>query len=361
MNINWRYYQAPYKNAIEEIPNQLYYLFSTEDSSEEIEYFLYNELAPNIKHQYKIYNIIEPVIEVMEFYILQEGKNQYKIEILNFLGYIFQEYIRDENFILVSPIEYQLAAPKLSLQFPDEFRFYKRFQLFVKRVFSDSIELQIPEVVFYQSILSDNQKSFETLICNISLQNMRESLFAYGLMSFKNPQLKIHSLNITQQDSITNLGLCINGMNFDRRLAINSLSIPTQHSFVWGNGYECVLATSSTMINSLHKELKCQEGTINNIMVGYETIKKMNIDEEINFPPHQCMLEDLSSILFKEYLGKGMLIDVKKLNRIQLYFYNLLSKEYHTHTYTLLYAGILPDGFSIEDVNNIDDIYNCYN
>ena len=135
MNINWQYYQAPYKEAIEEIPHQLQYLFSTEDSSEDIEYFLYNELSPNIKHQYKIYNIIEPVIEFMEFNILQKRKIQYKIEILNFLGYIFQEYIRDENCILVPPIEYQVAAPKLSLQYTDEFKLYKRFQSFVKRVF----------------------------------------------------------------------------------------------------------------------------------------------------------------------------------------------------------------------------------
>ena len=42
MNINWQYYQAPYKDAIEEIPHQLQYLFSTEDPAEDIEYFLYN-------------------------------------------------------------------------------------------------------------------------------------------------------------------------------------------------------------------------------------------------------------------------------------------------------------------------------
>ena len=244
MNINWQHYQAPYKEAIEEIPHQLQYLFSTEDSSEDIEYFLYNELAPNMKHQYKIYNIIEPVIEVMEFNILQKGKIQYKIEILNFLGYIFQEYIRDENCILVSPIEYQVAAPKLSLQCSDEFKLYKRFQSFVKRVFPDNIETQIPEVIFYKSVLNNNQKIFETLIHLANLQNIREILFACGLMSFKNPNLKIHNLNISQQNSITNLGLCINRMEFDEKLATNSLSTPIQHPFVWGNGYECVLATS---------------------------------------------------------------------------------------------------------------------
>lgn len=360
MNINWHYYQAPYKDAIEEIPNQLHYLFSTEDSSEEIEYFLYNELAPNIKHQYKIYSIIEPVIEVMEFNILHKGKIQYRTEILNFLGYIFQEYIRDENHILVYPIEYQAVAPKLSLQYPDEFRLYKRFQLFVNRIFSDNIELQIPDAIFYKSTLNDNKKTFESLMYNINAQNIGVSLFACGLMSFKNPQLNIHNLDIVQQDNITNLGLCINRMKFDEELAINSLSTPTQHSFIWGNGYECVLATSSTMINSLCKDLKCQEKTINNIMDGYDAIKKTNIDEEVDFPPQKFMLEDLSGILFKEYLGKGILINVQQLDKIQLYFYNLLSKEFHTHTYTLLYAGILPNGISIEDVNNIEDIYNCY-
>ena len=190
MNINWQHYQAPYKEAIEDIPHQLQYLFSTEDSSEDIEYFLYNELAPNIKHQYKIYNIIEPVIEVMEFNILQKGKIQYKIEILNFLGYIFQEYIRDENCILVPPIEYQVAAPKLSLQCSDEFKLYKRFQSFVKRVFPDNIETQIPEVIFYKSVLDNSQKTFETLMHNANLQNIGESLFACGLMSFKKSQFE---------------------------------------------------------------------------------------------------------------------------------------------------------------------------
>ena len=361
MNINWQYYQAPYKDAIEEIPHQLQYLFSTEDPAEDIESFLYNELAPNIKHQYKIYNIIEPVIEVMEFNILQKGKIQYKIEILNFLGYIFQEYIRDENCILVPPIEYQVAAPKLSLQCSDEFKLYKRFQSFVKRVFSDNIDTEIPEVIFYKSVLDNSQKTFETLMHNANLQNIGESLFACGLMSFKNPNLKLHNLNITQQNSITNLGLCINRMEFDERLATNSLSTPIQHPFVWGNGYECVLATSSMMIDSLHKDLRKQKNTIDNIMNGYDTIKKLNIDEEVDFPPHRFMLEDLSSVLFQEHLGRGILIDKNDLTEIQLYFYNLLSKEYHTHTYTLLYAGIIPNGISIEDLNNIDDIYNCYN
>ncbi|WP_273534631.1 MULTISPECIES: hypothetical protein [Prevotella] len=178
MYINWQQYHAPNKEAINEIPSQLDYLFSANDSSENIEYFLYNELAPNIKHQFKIYNVIEPVIEVIECNILQEGKTQYKNEILNFLGYIFQEFIRDENSILVQPIEYQIAAPKLSSQYSDEFKFYKRFLFFVKRVFADNIEAQKPEVIFYKSALDDSQKTFETLMHNANSQNIRESLFA---------------------------------------------------------------------------------------------------------------------------------------------------------------------------------------
>ena len=362
MKINWQYYQAPNRDAIDAIPYQLDYLFSTKDSSEDIEYFLYNELAPNIKHQNRIYSIIEPVIDVMEFNICQKGKIQYKNEILNFLGYIFQEYIRDENSILVTPIEYQTAALKLSLQYSEEFESYKRFQSFMKRVFPDTIEPQMPDVIFYKSALNDCQKTFETLIYNADQQNIGESLFACGLMSFKNPNLKIHDLNITtQQDGITNLGFCINGMEFDKELAITSLSMPKQQSFVWGNGYECVLATSAMMIDSLHKDARCQKNTINHIMNGYDTIRKINIDEDFNFPPHKFMLEDLSSILFHEYLGKGMLIDKKMLTETQLYFYNLMTEEFRTHTYSLLYAGIMPKGMSIESANNIDDIYNCYN
>ena len=362
MNINWQHYQAPNKEAIEEIPSQLDYLFSAEDSSEDIEYFLYNDLAPNIKHQFKIYNVIVPIIEVIEFNILAKGKTQYKNEILNFFGYIFQEFIRDENSILVQPIEYQIAAPKLSSQYSDEFKFYKRFQFFVKNVFPDNIETQTPEVIFYKSALNNNQKTFETLMHNANLQNIRESLFACGLMSFKNPNLKIRELNITtQQDSITNLGLCINRLEFDKELAITSLSTPKQHSFVWGNGYECVLATSAMMIDSLHKDARYQKNTINHIMNGYDTIRKINIDEDFNFPPHKFMLEDLSSILFQEHLGKGILIDKRDLTEVQLYFYNLMTEEFRTHTYSLLYAGIMPKGMSIESANNIDDIYNCYN
>lgn len=301
MNIDWQHYHAPNKEAIKEIPSQLDYLFSANDSPENIEYSLYNELAPNIKHQFKIYNVIVPIIEVIEFNILAKGKTQYKNEILNFFGYIFQEFIRDENSILIPPIEYQFAAPKLSSQYSDEFKFYKRFQSFVKSVFPDNIE------------------------------------------------------------TITNLGFCINGMEFDKELALTSLSTPKQQSFVWGNGYECVLATSALMIDSLHKDARYQKNTINHIMNGYDTIRKINIDEDFNFPPHKFMLEDLSSILFHEYLGKGILIDKKMLTEAQLYFYNLMTEEFRTHTYSLLYAGIMPKGLSIESANNIDDIYNCYN
>ena len=88
---------------------------------------------------------------------------------------------------------------------------------------------------------------------------------------FKNPRFK-HS---TQQDGITNLGFCINGMEFDKELAITSLSTPKQQSFVWGNGlWKCVLATSAMMIDSLHKDARYQKNTINHIMNGYDTIRK---------------------------------------------------------------------------------------
>ena len=45
------------------------------------------------------------------------------------------------------------------------------------------------------------------------------------------------------------------------------------------------------------------------------------------------MLEDLSSVLFQEHLGRKIFINKNDLTEIQLYFYNLLSKEYRTHTY----------------------------
>jgi len=38
-----------------------------------------------------------------------------------------------------------------------------------------------------------------------------------------------------------------------------------------------------------------------------------------------------------------------------------MTEEFRTHTYSLLYAGIMPKEMSIESANNIDDIYNCYN
>ena len=60
----------------------------------------------------------------------------------------------------------------------------------MKRVFPDTIEPQMPDVIFYKSTLNDCQKTFETLIYNADQQNIGESLFACGLMSFKNPNLK---------------------------------------------------------------------------------------------------------------------------------------------------------------------------
>ena len=70
------------------------------------------------------------------------------------------------------------------------------------------------------------------------------------------------------------------------------------------------------MIDSLHKDLRKQKNTIDNIMNGYDTIKRINIDEEIDFPPHRFMLEDLSSVLFQEHLGRGILIDKNDLTEI---------------------------------------------
>ncbi len=51
MKIEWNKYESPYLDAIAEIPKQLEYLLSSTDSDEDVELFIYQDLAPNIKHQ----------------------------------------------------------------------------------------------------------------------------------------------------------------------------------------------------------------------------------------------------------------------------------------------------------------------
>ncbi len=368
--IDWNKYNSPYKERINEIPKQLDYVLTTNDPIDKVEIFLYTELAPNIKHQLKIYNVIDPLINTIDLHLTQFKESRIKLAVFYFLEYIFSEYIRDSASILFTPTTYKLASKPAKLLYESEFNSYKKFQKLFKRHYLNNFPNENRSLgFFYESLFCDSNETYKKFITlltqnKIEKEETNNLLIALGYLKYSNPEINtISNLDLSKFKNyeFIDISLAINKIAYDEDTILSYIKSTTETNLVWGNGYISVCAGCSYLIANLHSNYNNQTKVISNLLNAFEHLKSNYVDDYgIAFPNHYYLLEDISSIIFKDLIGKENIISSTDLNPIQKFLFNELSERYKVHTYSMLYAGLPPKNSNLDELNTIYDIYNCY-
>ncbi len=343
-------YAGPYKEWRGEFSQNLNSVSEFSGEPEELSLFLLDSVLPFVRHQDSVYSSIVPLLKVLSDICARSAR--YTDEVLYFMGYVFRDYIRDNVGILVEPYNYRYLSLSIKKISSDDFSLFEYFVRFYEgvrygcvsrncRIYFDCVLLKsIPENPF----LSTGQPGDE---------GNRLTSFLAGLVASHNRWGSAWSIDESRR-YFDELARSSGGLTDIERLP----TVITEDDYVptpWASGSNgaigsaahLLLAEGTHQIDVLEKVLpKCLE------------LKAARGGDEVDLAyVDRFILEDVSSILFSKNLGATLPFDMAGLNREQRFFLDFLSNEYRGHTYTLLYAGILPQGVAPEEVDAIRDVY----
>lgn len=264
-NIHWENYETPYRESLYEVPKQLEYIFTSTDSIDEIEAFLYTDLLENIKHQYKVYNIIDPIIEVFDSFIRNQDC-KIKNELLFFLDFVFKEFIREENTILTTPVEYSVSAMKLVETHKNEYLYYKKFQKLYFDNFSQGEGNLDRKIELYYDSLFENEKIGQKINAVLSDKYNHDlslsALISLGFLKYKTPHLELQ--NVPEMDFISSnmidIGLAINSLPYDEAHLRSLIRSEEEINVLWGAGAVSVLSGCAYTMDCMRRDTASKKG-----------------------------------------------------------------------------------------------------
>ncbi len=369
MKVDWSLYECPYKKSSLIIPEQLQYIFSTNDSEDIVEGFLYNELAPNIKHQYKIYEVVDPVMNAIGDFLTEHPRARLKLLYLDFLEYIFSDHIRDSTKILVTPIAYSLASTPVSKCSKKELESFTKCKELYFTHYSEGFPIERKgSKYFYDCIFDTSKNTSEKMIGLLDNKQLKggainEILIGIGYLNYKlNMEDKLQfNPNKYGVNEYVDVALAMNMLPFDEDSLLSLVQSNLSINLSWGNGYIAVVSAVALLIGNLRNGFQKQMAIISSLLSAYKKLKdSCRAEDEIDFPVYNYLLEDIASIVYRQFLGKEKVITTKELNPVQKNFFEKVSQECRTHTYSMLYAGLAPVGVALDQVDKIFDIYSCY-
>ena len=366
--MSWDKYNGPYKTSKDEVIKVLELLnnFGT-SNNDELDNILYNDLASNVKHQGTIYNLIYPVLDF--FYLISgEKDNQIKYKMLDFFDYIFIEYYRAVTSILTEPVRFSLASNNLmDKKINPEVYAFERFKCIYEANFKHDINSKID--VYYKTIFSSCDL-IETINRDAKLYKNQENVvfnrISLGLAGFI---LNVKSKSIinemgTIDSPFLNIANAINKYPFDEKELIHSFNSDAFTDLIWGRGSIAILSIDSYLIANYDNENKIIS-SLDDIWSTYYKWKDIYEEDEImydlDFPLYKYLLEDVTSIIFKNLLGCGKICDYNQLTSLQKKVYDILNYDLKVHTYSMLYAGIKPQGVEYNSNISVRDLYELYN
>lgn len=263
--------------------------------------------------------------------------------ILDFLAYVFRVHIREENMILTPICNYDTI--QTGVKSSVEGRYYKHFKRLYSMHFTINGNFIVSDYrsIYFASILGDpakSQKQFISLLDNNNSEIVFNVKVALMLIHFRSPQYK----------------------PFDKTIGMSILqSCSKKINTLFGAGYHQAIFWCVKLYMDSIDHIEIQIDDVNQIMKLYT--ENSNLDdnsylEDVEVFPN-ILIENVSSILFRVFFGIGKVIDKNRLNIIQIYFLSQLYMK-KTHTNTLLYCGILPDGISKKQIAYCPNVYDCY-
>jgi len=346
-------YSSPFGVWHDEFFSTMEDLVSFSGSQDDLLLLLFNRVLPFVKHQYVLYDSLVPAMECMAELLDRQPEDAESV--MSFLTYVFQEQIRETNYVLVDPVQYRYLEPtlmaptafELSL-FASMKQFYEMCRRRVQNVsLRDYFDVTLLDRFEGEAVLSDDDSRVSRLL-------------AGAMMRFKHGKPFIQETGVNMDgDEYEDLGSALQGRDFSDQSLYRLLENDTLVDHIpWAGGRLGVIAGLTLFFAASREDARVQ--VLERLVHVCAGLKQGREEDEVDrLMTDQFLLEDLSVALFRKQLSAKHALDTGDLDDVQRSFLTLLQKVYRGHTYALLYAGLLPDGADINEIGLCSSIYDC--
>ncbi len=315
---------------------------------------LFNDVLPFVKHQYTLYDCLAPAMTCMEE--LLERAPFHTASIVSFLGFLFQEPIRDATFIFVDPVQYRHLQPGLSAMTPLESALFASVKALYGRRRPGLTGTTLRD--YFDVTLLDRIE--ETAPTGSNDADQLSRLLATAVTRYKLGMPLISESGITiAEPRFKDLGAALQGRAFERRALYRLLEDDTVVDDVpWAGGRLGVIAGIVLFLSTTPTEPARAEVLEQLVETCAELKKHRSGDEEdAGIATDEFLLEDLSVVLFRDHLGATSAVPMDAMHEDQRRFLALLLHIYRGHTFSLLNAGIAPEGVDAAKLGLESSIY----
>lgn len=314
---------------------------------------LYNVVLPFVKHEYTVYDSLLPAIHC--FGQLVDHRPELVEPVTSFLCYVFQEPIRDSNMLLVDPVQCRYLAPDLMAMTVEEAALFESAKAFYAS--RRSLLSNLGFRAYYDTILLDHLDDGPPSD-DADERAPVTWLLATAIRRFKHREPFIVDAGV-RVNSKEFFDLCeaLQGRHADQRVLLGALENDTMvMSLPWAAGRLGAIAGLTMFMAA--KDGSSSARILAQLIESCARLKQARADANIDMlMTDQLLLEDLSVVLFREHLKAKMPLTLSDLNAAQRVFLDLLKRVYRGHTYSLLYAGVAPEGTNVEDFGLTSSVY----
>jgi hypothetical protein len=361
--IQWNSFTGGYSSSPEEIPAILESLCDTEEEDEMLS-ILFGDMLSHVRQGYLIFEIVDPVIQVFDSLCREDF--EYPAVLLDFLAYVYTLDIRSAVPVLTMPVRYSFGTKEIKSS--PGFTAFKTFfqQYFYK---TDKEEL-VPSDVYYTAVLfpasEEISRIFDLIIKNSdNTALVKNALISAALINYllgEKTGLPEEIVGLlTADESLAPYIPVFNGISgfpVEQEQLQELLDMEEDIEVQWAQAFIIVVATDALVIGNL-SDTERLKAVLNGIfpILEEQKAKFEEEEQEMDFPLYPYMAEDLTSIVFRDFLNRGGALDVSALNEVQRYCLERLH-ALKIHTHAMLHAGLLPEGITPDNQPTLLPIYN---
>ncbi|MCF6402701.1 hypothetical protein L3C95_10875 [Chitinophaga filiformis] len=361
--IQWSSFTGGYSTSVEEVPPILEALCDIEEEDEVLS-LLFGEMLSHVKQGYNVFEIIEPVIQVFDSLCKEDFA--YPSTLTDFLAYVYTMDIRSAVPILTMPVRYSFGSKD---EQPDAgFTAFKSF--FRDHFYRTDNEELVPTDIYFTAVLFPAKEEISRIFDIIQRNNentalVKNALISAALINYLTGERTSLPVEITQlltaDESLAPYIPVYNGISgfpVEQEQLQELLDMEEDIEVQWAQAFIIVAATDALLIGNLQDAERLKTALDGLFPVLEEQKAKFEEEEqEMDFPLYPYMAEDLTSIVFRDFLNRGSVLDVSQLNEVQRY---CLEKLYalKIHTHAMLHAGLLPEGITPDNQPTLLPIYN---
>ncbi|PWV49759.1 hypothetical protein [Chitinophaga sp. S165] len=361
--IQWNDFPGGYGSSTEEVPPILESLCDMEEEDEVLS-LLYGELLSNLRQGYIVFDILNPVIQVFDS--LCKESFSHPAALLDFLAYVYTLDIRSAVPLLTMPVRYSFGRKE---EEPDPgFASFKTF--FKQHFYKTTDETLITSDVYYTAVLfpaaEEISRTFNIIISNSNNRIVvKTAIISAALINYLTEQKQQLPEEIIQlfnaDETLTAFIALFNGISgfpVEQEQLQELLDMEEDVEAQWAQAFIIIVATDALVIGSLSDDKRFR-AVLDGILPLLEEQKAIfdQEDQEMDFPLYPYMAEDLTSIVFRNFLNRGKVLEVSELSDIQRYCLEKL-RALKIHTHAMLHAGILPEGITPDNQPTLLPIYN---